>query len=85
MTRRLGLALLPLALAACATTGKDSKPSLTHHPLPQSQQQVRVRSPKVSPYAPAQEDLSKRGDYVAGGLFRHVIADDFKKIAVFFI
>ena len=75
MTRRLGLALLPLALAACATTGKDSKPTLTHHPLPPSQQQVRVRPPKVSPYAPAQEDLSKRGDYVAGGLFRPGVAD----------
>jgi rare lipoprotein A len=29
-----------------------------------------MHRPKVSPYAAAQEDLSKRGDYVAGGLFR---------------
>ena len=31
--------------------------------------------PRVSPYAPAQEDPSKRGDYVAGGLFRPGEAD----------
>jgi rare lipoprotein A len=34
-----------------------------------------MHKPKASPYAAAQEDLSKRGDYVAGGLFRPGEAD----------
>ena len=31
--------------------------------------------PRVSPYAPAQEDPSTRGDYVAGGLYKPGVAD----------
>ena len=75
---RLALALLPLALAACATTGTASKAA---KPPPPGQRHVvqpaqgvnpspPMHKPKASPYAPAQEDLTKRGDYVAGGLFR---------------
>ena len=37
--------------------------------------QPAATAPKVSPYAAAQEDPSKRGDYVAGGLFRPGVAD----------
>ena len=75
--QRLLVALLPLALAACATTGTASKdtpkpsgtavvsqPATSHRP-----------KPKSSPYAPATEDLSKRGNYVAGGLYLPGVSD----------
>jgi len=74
--RALLLAALPFALAACATTGTASKKSANEGPrlVVQPAQTVNTTAPlhrpKVSPYAAAQEDLSKRGDYVAGGLFR---------------
>jgi rare lipoprotein A len=77
--RRLLVALLPLALVACATTGTASKgkspppvklvvvqPATTHKP---------GTKPKASPYAPATEDLSKRGNYLAGGLYRPGVSD----------
>ena len=75
--RLLAAAALPLALAACATTGTAAKkptaapPAVAVQPAPAP----AGEAPKVSPYAPAQEDLSKRGDYVAGGLFRPGVAD----------
>ena len=71
---RVLLAGLPWLLAACASTGPASKSAaVTHVPLPAPT--LAHRPPKVSPYAPAQEDVSKRGDYVAGGLFRPNVAD----------
>ena len=76
--RRLLVALLPLALAACATTGTASKghaPSPEHKVLPKPAA-VHVPKPKkVSPYAPATEDPSTRGNYVAGGLYLPGVAD----------
>lgn len=74
--RALLLAALPFALAACATTGTASKktandgPKLVIQPAQTVNTTPPLRRPKVSPYAAAQEDISKRGDYVAGGLFR---------------
>ena len=76
--RSLVVASLPLALAACATTGTAHKPAgeVTQSPAQHAHRAKEAApaaiaaAPKVSPYAPAQEDLSKRGDYVAGGLFR---------------
>ncbi len=70
---RLPAALLPLALAACATSGggKPGPAPVAHVPPPAPAHPPR----KVSPYAPAQEDPSKRGDYVAGGLFRPGVPD----------
>jgi rare lipoprotein A len=74
--RALLLAALPFALAACATTGTASKkpanngPRLVIQPAQTVNTAPPLQRPKVSPYAAAQEDLSKRGDYVAGGLFR---------------
>lgn len=78
--RLLG-AVLPLALAACATTGGG--PSRSAPPVAAARKPVDATPAegiaptprRVSPYAPAQEDLSKRGDYVAGGLFRPGVAD----------
>ena len=77
--RALLLGVLPLALAACATTGTASKPPPGQKLVVQPAQGVNpsppMHRPKASPYAPAQEDPSKRGDYVAGGLFRPGEAD----------
>ena len=82
IARRLLLAALPLALAACATTGTASKSPPPQGPkvVVQPAQGVNPTPPlrhgkPVSPYAPAQEDPGKRGDYVAGGLFRPGEAD----------
>lgn len=68
---RLLAVLLPLALAACATTGtasKDKPPLSKPAPTP-------TPKPTKSPYAPATEDLSTRGNYVAGGLYRPGVPD----------
>jgi len=75
--RRLIVALLPLALAACATTGtasKDAVPTADHRVLSKPAA-AHTPKPKKSPYAPATEDLSTRGNYVAGGLYRPGVAD----------
>ena len=75
------LAALPFALVACATTGTASKKSGDGGPqrVVQPAQTVNTAAPphrpKVSPYAAAEEDPGKRGDYVAGGLFRPGEAD----------
>ncbi len=76
--RRLAAAALPLALAACAgAPKKDSSQALA---LPE-RGDVRASSlpqqggRKKSPYAPAQEDLSKRGNYRAGGLYAPGVKD----------
>ena len=64
--------VIGLLLSACAT--KPAAPSPA--PVP-----VRVEAPnhkpgpKRSPYAPAQEDLSKRGNYTAGGLYAPGVSD----------
>ena len=79
--RVLLLAAMPLALAACATTGTASKkpvnegPKLVVQPAQTVNTAPPLQRPKSSPYAAAQEDPSKRGDYVAGGLFRPGEAD----------
>ncbi len=79
---RLLLAALPLVLAACATTGAGSAsktPPPGHKLVIQPARDVNpsapMHGPKTSPYAPAQEDMSKRGDYVAGGLYAPGVRD----------
>ena len=76
---RLLVALLPLVLAACATGGgsKDAPPTAhARKPVDATPAEGIAPTPRrVSPYAPAQEDTSKRGDYVAGGLFRPGVPD----------
>lgn len=76
--RRLLLATLPLVLAACATTGNRTASTPAPAPAPNLPAAAATAPPealRTSPYAPAQEDPSKRGDYVAGGLFRPGEAD----------
>ncbi len=73
----LVLPLLAVALAACSTAPKKS-------PSPSTGGITRPSPAKPSPgiagkdcsrYAPAQEDLSTRGDYTAGGLYKPGVSD----------
>jgi len=74
----LALPLLALTLAACSTAPKKSPP-------PRSADAGKHMQPAYRPqasgagcsqkYAPAQEDLGKRGDYTAGGLYAPGVAD----------
>lgn len=67
-----GIVLAWLALAGCATAPEQpSVPAQAATPV----QPPPPASRKVSPYAPAQEDLSKRGNYTAGGLYAPGVAD----------
>lgn len=76
--RWLALPLLALALAACGTAPKKSPPPASaaagrHGP---SSAQAQAGGAGCSgKYMPAQEDLSKRGDYKAGGLYAPGVAD----------
>ncbi|HEU0305434.1 MAG TPA: septal ring lytic transglycosylase RlpA family protein [Lysobacter sp.] len=76
--RMSGLSVaLVLGLAACAGAPKKSAPP------PASSTKTDASAPggavasarRKSPYAPAQEDPSKRGDYVAGGLYAPHVRD----------
>ena len=78
--KALALAAIALVLTACS--GAPTKPS---HPVatrvqaqPPPPAQPRAVAPagvRRSPYAPAQEDLSKRGNYTRGGLYAPEIQD----------
>ncbi len=81
--RRLIAAMLPLALAACATTGtasKDKMPPPGQKVVTQHARGANAASathqPKVSPYTAAAEDVGKRGNYVAGGLYLPGVSDN---------
>jgi rare lipoprotein A len=69
--------LLAVLLAACSST----PPKSTLPPATKPATAVASSNPgassggRRSPYAPAQEDPSKRGDYVAGGLYAPHIDD----------
>ncbi|MCD9033439.1 septal ring lytic transglycosylase RlpA family protein, partial [Luteimonas sp. Y-2-2-4F] len=75
---RLAAAGLVLLLGACSgAPKKDAPPPPAGAQAPQAgHHHGRARgAARRSPYAPAQEDLSKRGDYVAGGLYAPHIRD----------
>lgn len=66
-----GTILALLVLAGCATA-----PEQPPAPVQATRPEAAPPAPrKVSPYAPAQEDLSKRGNYTAGGLYAPGVAD----------
>lgn len=68
------LLLLASALAACGSApSRKAPPSAERVPPPEHHRSADA--PKRSPYAPAQEDPSKRGDYVAGGLYAPGVPD----------
>lgn len=67
------MAAVALALGACAGAPKKTPPPQANaaNPAPAAP----ASGKKVSPYAPAQEDPGKRGDYVAGGLYAPGVRD----------
>jgi len=69
--RLAGAALLAATLAGCGSAPKKTAPPVAERVPPPA----HTERPKHSPYAPAQEDPSKRGDYVAGGLYAPGVAD----------
>ena len=79
--RVVALAIALSALTACSTAPKKPAPpqaERTPAPADDGGHDHRNRSahgPKRSPYAPAVEDPSKRGDYVAGGLYAPHVKD----------
>lgn len=77
--RIVALAIALSAVTACGTAPKKSAPPQAERtPAPAEEHDHRNRSahgPKRSPYAPAVEDPTKRGDYVAGGLYAPHIQD----------
>ncbi len=68
MTRLLA-AILVLGLAACSSAPRKPDPATA------GGASAGAGEPRRSPYPAAQEDLSKRGDYTAGGLYAPHIAD----------
>ena len=74
--RRLALALLCLALAACSSAPKKpSQPASVPSGKSQAQSGPAPAGRDCSRYAPAQEDPSTRGNYRAGGLYKPGVAD----------
>ncbi len=74
--RALALALLASTLAACGSAPRRAEAPPTAEPAPEPPAHVAdADAPKRSPYPPAQEDPSKRGDYVAGGLYAPHVPD----------
>jgi len=67
----LVLSVLLLALAAC-TSRPHPRPA---PPTDSTMAPKTPASPRRSPYSPAQEDPSKRGDYVSGGRYAPHIKD----------
>ena len=76
--RALIASALLLGLAACAGAPKKSAPPPTAVSAKAEAPVAAAPAPaarRKSPYAPAQEDPSKRGDYVAGGLYAPHVRD----------
>ena len=75
----IALPLLAIALAACSSAPK--KPSAPSSMVGAPRTQTATPPPRAisqgckGKYAPAQEDLSKRGDYKAGGLYAPHVPD----------
>lgn len=76
--RRALVVALPLALAACSTTPQKSQSTAHGTTIAKTSPRTVASStnarPTSSPYAPAQEDVSKRGQMV-GDLYRPDIKD----------
>ena len=75
--RWLAAAAVALALAACSGSPKKPQPPPAGEGTgqPDAASTDGSQPPRRSPYPAAQEDLSKRGDYVSGGLYAPHISD----------
>ena len=69
------VAALMLGLAACAGAPKKSAPPAASTKVETRTAASASAARRKSPYAPAQEDPGKRGDYVAGGLYAPDVRD----------
>jgi rare lipoprotein A len=75
--RQFAAAATCLLLAACGSTPRKEPPPAVAVRIENHGEFERraEQKPQRSPYAPAQEDLSKRGDYTRGGLYAPGVAD----------
>jgi len=79
--RALGLAGAALLLAACSTAPQKSAPPPSASRVEPAQPSSHT-GPRRSPYAPAQEDPGKRGNYTRGGLYAPEIQDSVPTTAI---
>jgi rare lipoprotein A len=79
MRRLLAVSVVVLGLVACAGAPKKSatppSPSANAGANATDRGSASASGRRKSPYAPAQEDPNKRGDYVAGGLYAPHVRD----------
>ena len=75
MTRLLAVSVVVLGLAACAGAPKKPAPPPSAKAEAKTSGIASAPGRRKSPYAPAQEDPNKRGDYVAGGLYAPHVRD----------
>jgi len=78
--RAFGLAAATLLVAACSTAPQKAAPPTASRVEPAKP--VSHAGPKRSPYAPAQEDPGKRGNYTRGGLYAPEIQDSVPGTAI---
>jgi len=79
----LSVMLLVFGLAACGSLPQRAGPPVSSNrpppvatPAPPRAPDAARPSPGQSPYLPAQEDPSKRGDYVGGGVYAPHVRDN---------
>jgi len=88
MTTRLACALLAAASAASLAACSGAPTKSAHAPPTRVQSPVQppttatATTRRVSPYAPAQEDPGKRGNYTPGGLYAPEIQDSVPTTAI---
>src|SRR5690606_7777406 len=73
--RWLAIAGVATLLSDCGSTPPKTPPPTTKVIIENHGEFDTRPRRKVSPYPPAQEDLSKRGDYTAGGLYAPGVRD----------
>ena len=73
--RALAFAVIAFTLAACSGAPNKSTPSTATRIESRSVPRTIASTSRKSPYAPAQEDTSKRGNYTRGGLYAPEIQD----------
>jgi len=74
-TSALVLLSMTLLLAACSSAPKKETPFAAMKTVASSSNKATGAGPAKSPYAAAQEDPDKRGDYTSGGLYAPHIQD----------